>query len=278
MDLPCWQRSPQAVGTDDAGRRQYLYHPDWRAKRDELKFDRILEAAAQFPRVRRRVTRDLHRDDMPIERAAAVAVRLLDLGYFRIGNDVYTDANGSFGLTTLERKHVRKAGSELRFHFEGKGGIDQQVTIHDKDVIAALAVMRRRRTTSDRVLAHRDGTRWRDLEASDVNAYLADVFDGEITAKDFRTWHATVHAAAALASSPEPGDTQASRRRAVKDAIEQVADYLGNTPTIAKNSYVDPRVIDHYESGETISIPTAKGRDPLARQAGLERAVRALLG
>ncbi|KGN30767.1 DNA topoisomerase I [Knoellia sinensis KCTC 19936] len=267
----------QAVGTDDAGRRQYLYHPDWRAKQDELKFDRILDAAAQFPKVRRRVTRDLHRSGMPSARASAVAVRLLDLGYFRIGNDVYTDVNGSFGLTTLERQHVRSVGKDLRFHFEGKGGLDQQVTVRDKDVAAAIAEMRRRRTGSQRVLAYRTDSGWADLEAADVNAYLADVFDADITAKDFRTWHATVHAAAALASSPEPGDTQTSRRRAIKDAIEQVADYLGNTPTIARNSYVDPRVIDHYESGETIAVPKASGRSPLARQATLEKAVRSLL-
>lgn len=267
----------QAVGTDDAGRRQYLYHPDWRAKQDEVKFDRILEAAAQFPAARRRVTRDLHRSGMPLARAAAVAVRLLDLGYFRIGNDVYTDTNGSFGLTTLERQHVRSVREGLRFSFEGKGGIDQQVTIRDKDVAAAITQMRRRRDGSDRVLAHRGDSGWRDLEATDVNAYLADLFDADITAKDFRTWHATVHAAAALAASPEPGDSQVSRRRAVKDAVAQVADYLGNTPTIAKNSYIDPRVLDRYDSGETISLPRSLSRDPMKRQASLEKAVRDLL-
>ena len=267
----------QAVGTDDAGRRQYLYHPDWRVKRDELKFDRLLEAAAQFPAARRRVTRDLHLEGMPLERAAAVAVRLLDLGYFRIGNDVYTDANGSFGLTTLERQHVRKVGEGLQFSFEGKSGISQQVTIRDKDVAAALSEMRRRRTKSDRVLAYRKESGWVDLEAADVNAYLADLFDADVTAKDFRTWHATVHAASALATSPEPGDTQASRRRAIKDSVQQVSDYLGNTPTIARKSYVDPRVIDHYENGETIAIPKATGRDPLKRQALVEKAVRTRL-
>jgi len=267
----------QAVGTDDAGRRQYLYHPEWRAKQDELKFDRILEAAAQLPAARRRVTRDLHRDGMPLARAAAVAVRLLDLGYFRIGNDVYTDANGSFGLTTLERQHVRKVREGLQFSFTGKSGIDQQVTIRDRDVADAITQMRRRRSESKRVLGYQTDSGWSDLEAGDVNAYLAELFDADVTAKDFRTWHATVHAAAALATSPEPGDTQTSRRRAVKDAVQQVADYLGNTPTIAKNSYVDPRVLDRYDSGETITIPKASGRDPMKRQAGIEKAVRTLL-
>ena len=268
----------QAVGTDDAGRRQYLYHPDWRVKRDQLKFDRILEAAAQLPAARRRVSRDLHLDGMPLERAAAVAVRLLDLGYFRIGNDVYTDANGSFGLTTLERQHVRKVGEGLVFAFDGKSGVSQKVTIRDQDVAAAIGEMRRRRTTSKRVLAYRTDSGWRDLEAPDVNAYLRDLFDAEVTAKDFRTWHATVHAAVALASSPEPGDTQASRKRAVKEAVEQVSDYLGNTPTIAKNSYVDPRVIDRYERGETITVPKSTSRDPMRRQEGIEKEVRSLLG
>ena len=267
----------QAVGTDDAGRKQYLYHPDWRAKRDAMKFDRIREAAAQFPTARRRVSRDLHQSGMPLARAAAVAVRLLDLGYFRIGNDVYTDANGSFGLTTLQRQHVRKVAEGLQFSFEGKGGIDQQVTIRDMDVAAAITQMRRRRGGSDRVLAHRTDSGWRDLEAGDVNTYLADLFDADVTAKDFRTWHATVHAAVALATSPEPGETQASRRRAIKDAIEQVADYLGNTPTIAKNSYVDPRVLDRYDRGETITVPRSTSRDPMKRQAGIEKAVRTLL-
>jgi DNA topoisomerase IB len=214
---------------------------------------------------------------MPLERAAAVAVRLLDLGYFRIGNDVYTDANGSFGLTTLERQHVRKIGEGLRFAFDGKSGISQQVTIRDKDVAVAIGEMRRRRSTSKRVLAYRTDDGWRDLEAPDVNAYLRDLVDAELTAKDFRTWHATVHAAVALASSPEPGDTQASRKRAVKEAVEQVSDYLGNTPTIAKNSYVDPRVIDRYDSGETITVPKSSRRDPMKRQADIEKEVRSLL-
>ena len=267
----------QAVGTDDAGRKQYLYHPEWRAKQDQLKFERILEAAAQFPAARKRVTQDLHQGGMPLTRAAAVAVRLLDLGYFRIGNDVYTDANGSFGLTTLERKHVRKVKEGLVFSFEGKGGISQQVTIRDEDVAAAITQMRRRRGGSDRVLAYRTASGWRDLESGDVNAYLAELFDADVTAKDFRTWHATVHAAVALATSPEPGDTQASRRRAVKEAIQQVSDYLGNTPTIAKNSYVDPRVLDRYDRGETITVPSSSDRDPMTRQAGIEKAVRTLL-
>lgn len=269
----------QAVGTDDAGRRQYLYHPDWRAKQDELKFERIVDASRLLPAARKRVTRDLRLEGMPWERACATAVRMLDKGYFRIGHDVYTDVNGSFGLTTLERQHVRAVGGGLRFCFVGKSGIEQELTIEDDDVTAALKQMRRRRTGSQRVLAYKDGKGWHDLSADDVNTYLGELFDGQLTAKDFRTWHATVHAAVALASSPEPGDTVTSRRRAVKAAVEEVSEFLGNTPTIAKGSYIDPRVIEQYEEGETVTVPAAKeGRTPVRRQGAVEEAVRELLG
>ena len=121
----------QAVGTDDAGRRQYLYHPDWRVKRDKQKFDRVLTAAAHLPRARRQVAKDLAAAGMPRERAAAVAVRLLDVGYFRIGSDAYADANGSFGLTTLERQHVRRSRAGLRFCFVGKSGVEHCIDIDD---------------------------------------------------------------------------------------------------------------------------------------------------
>lgn len=267
----------QAVGTDDAGRRQYLYHPAWRTKRDEAKFDRVLTAAALLPRARKRLAADLALEGMPIARANATAIRLLDLGYFRIGSETYTDANGSFGLTTLERSHVRASQGALLFAFVGKSGVKQSVTIEDAEVTAALRVMRSRRGGSDRLLAYRDGRRWADLGAAAVNAYLADIFEGEFTAKDFRTWHATVHAAVALATSEEKGDTQASRRRAVKAAVEEVAAYLGNTPTIAKNSYIDPRVLDLYDSGTTLTMPAPRRRTPAQEQAAVEKAVLALL-
>ncbi|MDO5502885.1 MAG: DNA topoisomerase IB [Actinomycetia bacterium] len=268
----------QAVGTDDAGRRQYLYHPDWRAKRDKLKYDRVLEAAARLPRARKQIIRDLHTSGMPLERAAAVAVRLLDLGYFRIGSDAYADANGSFGLTTLERQHVRKSKGGLVFTFVGKSGIEHSITIDDSDVIAALDRMRARRSRSKRLLAYSQARKWTDLDAAAVNAYLAQVLGGDLTAKDFRTWHGTVLAAAALAESEEPGDTKASRRRAVKAAVEEVATYLGNTPAIAKGSYIDPRVLDLYESGSVITPPRITARtSPARRQELLEKAVLELL-
>ena len=268
----------QAVGTDDAGRRQYLYHPDWRVKRDQMKFDRVAEAARKLPRARREVLAHLGLDGMPLERASAAAVRLLDLGYFRIGSDTYTDTNGSFGLTTLERRHVRCRGQRLVFSFTGKSGIEHTIEIEDDVVRAALDRMRRRRGGGDRLLAYQNSRRWTPLDAPTVNVYLRELLGGDLTAKDFRTWHATVLAATALAMSDEPGDTKRSRQRAVKAAVQEVADYLGNTPTIAKNSYIDPRVIDLYEDGTTIASAARKRhRSADVRQAELERAVLRML-
>ena len=269
----------QAVGVDDAGRKQYLYHPDWRIKRDKQKFDRVLAAAATLPKARRRVAKDLAATGMPRERATALAVRLLDLGYFRIGSDAYTDANGSFGLTTLERQHARKTKDGIVFTFVGKSGIEHSITIDDAEAIAALDRMRARRGRGKRLLAYQDDKHWVDVDAAAVNAYLSAILGGELTAKDFRTWHATVLAAAALAATDEPGDTKASKRRAVKAAVEEVAGYLGNTPTIAKGSYIDPRVLDLYEGGTTIVTPRMTARtSPARRQALLETAVLELLG
>jgi DNA topoisomerase I len=268
----------QAVGTDDAGRRQYLYHPDWRVKRDQMKFDRVAEAARKLPRARREVLAHLVLEGMPLERASAAAVRLLDLGYFRIGSDAYTDTNGSFGLTTLERRHVRCRGQRLVFSFTGKSGIEHTIEIEDDVVRAALDRMRRRRGGGDRLLAYQNSRRWTPLDAPTVNVYLRELLGGDLTAKDFRTWHATVLAATALAMSDEPGDTKRSRQRAVKAAVQEVADYLGNTPTIAKNSYIDPRVLDLYEDGTTIAtVARKRHRSADVRQAELERAVLRML-
>jgi len=157
---PLPQGHIQAVGTDVAGRRQYLYHPVWRLKQDQTKFDRVLAAAAKLPAARRRILADLALEGMPRGRAAATAVRLLDLGYFRIGNDAYTQDNGSFGLTTLERQHVRRRGDVIVFTFVGKSGIEHTIEIDDAAAIEALDRMRRRKSASKRLLAYQDAKRW----------------------------------------------------------------------------------------------------------------------
>ncbi|WP_432476526.1 DNA topoisomerase IB [Nocardioides sp. GXQ0305] len=267
----------QAVGTDDAGRRQYLYHPEWRTMRDTEKHERVLAFGKVLSRAREQILVDLGTAGMTLERACATAVRLLDLGYFRIGNDVYADKHGSFGLTTLRREHVRRVGETLVFCFVGKSGIEHSITIDDPHALEALEAMRRRRG-GEQLLAWKDGRRWSDLHATHVNDYLRERTGEEYSAKDFRTWHATVIAAAALAESDEPGTTKASRKRAISATMKEVADFLGNTPTLARTSYVDPRVVDAYEEGRTIAA-AARRRHRTAdeRQAALERAVLRLL-
>jgi DNA topoisomerase-1 len=268
----------QAVGTDDAGRRQYLYHPEWRARRDAEKFDRMLKFGRALVKARERVLLDLGSEGMPLERACAAAVRLLDLGYFRIGNDVYADENGSFGLTTLERRHVRRRQDRLVFTFVGKSGVDHRIEIDDATVVEAIEVMRRRRGQDPRLLAYRNGRSWRSILPDLVNEYVRESTGLEATAKDFRTWHATVLAAAALAETPEHGQTKASRKRAVVGAMKEVSEFLGNTPTLARSAYVDPRVVEAYESGRTISATTRRQFDtPDERQAALERATLRLI-
>ena len=268
----------QAVGTDDAGRRQYLYHPQWRLRRDAEKFDRMLLFGKALAKARERVLLDLGLDGMPLERACAAAVRLLDLGYFRIGNDVYADENGSFGLTTLERRHVRRRQDKLIFAFVGKSGVEHEITIDDAVVIEAIEIMRKRRGSDDRLLSYRNGRSWRSLLPDLVNDYVRESTGLESTAKDFRTWHATVLAAAALAESPEPAVSKASRKRAISGAMKEVSSFLGNTPALARSSYVDPRVVDAYERGKTIAKATSRRyRTTDERQAALERATLKLL-
>jgi DNA topoisomerase I len=264
----------QACGTDAAGRRQYIYHPVWREKRDRAKFDRILDMARRLPMARRRILADLSLSGLPEDRVLATAVRLIDIGYFRIGSDVYADENGSYGLTTLERRHVRRQGDTLLFSFVGKSGIEHAISVDDPAVVEVVQRLRLRRDGGDRLLAYKYAGRWVPVTAGDVNGYLHDVFGGDVTAKDFRTWHATVIAATSLAANASRGDTRTARKKVIRQAVVEVSEYLGNTPAIAKNSYIDPRVIDLYEDGTTIVAALARApRDPQRRQEHLEKAV-----
>ena len=269
----------QAVGTDEAGRRQYIYHPAWVEQRSAEKYDRVLKFGRRLPRIRERVFTDLALAEVTLDVGCAVAVRLMDLGYFRIGNDVYTEEHGSFGLTTLERRHVRREAGALVFEFVGKSGIEHRIEVDDPVVVGMLERMRRRRTQTDpSLLAYRDGRRWRSLTPEIVNDYLRDASGLEATAKDFRTWHATVLAAAAFAEAPEPAASKTARKRAVAAVMREVAEYLGNTPALARSAYVDPRVVDAYEEGRTIQPATRRKYDDLdQRQVALERAVLRLL-
>ncbi|PWN02037.1 DNA topoisomerase [Nocardioides silvaticus] len=270
----------QAVGTDEAGRRQYIYHPAWVEQRSAEKYDRVLRFGRRLPKVREQVLTDLAIGNVCDRVGCALAVRLLDLGYFRIGNDVYAEENGSFGLTTLERRHVRRQRDLLVFEFTGKSGVEHRIEVDDPLVIDLLDRMRRRRSTTDQtLLCFQVGRKWRSLTPDLVNDYLREATGMDASAKDFRTWHATVLAAAALAEAPGPEASKTARKRAVTAAMREVAEYLGNTPTLARSSYVDPRVIDAYEEGDTIRNAVRKKYDgPDERQAALERAVLRLIG
>ena len=269
----------QAVGTDDAGRRQYLYHPQWRARRDAEKFDRMLLFGKALSKARERVLLDLGLEGMPLERACAAAVRLLDLGYFRIGNDVYADENGSFGLTTLERRHVRRHQDALIFAFVGKSGVEHEITIDDAVVIEAIEIMRRRRSgDDDRLLSYKNGRSWRALLPDLVNDYVRDLDRARGDRQGLP--HLARHRAGGGRAGRDAGagDTKASQKRAVAGAMKEVASFLGNTPALARSSYVDPRVVDAYQRGKTIERATRRRYDTTdERQAALERATLKLL-
>jgi len=250
----------QAVGTDDAGRRQYLYHQQWRLQRDRAKHERVLEVAARLPAARRRVARDLRREGMPYERALGTAFRLLDLGFFRIGGEAYAEANESYGLATILKEHVSIQRGQVVFEYTAKSGQERLVALADRTVRAAVNDLLRRTEGGPELLAYTDGDTWRDVTSADINAYIKDVVGGEVSAKDFRTWHGTVIAAVSLAAANEGARTVTARRRAVTAAMRQVAEYLGNTPAVARKSYVDPRIVDRFNDGVTIP-PTLAGID-----------------
>ncbi len=240
----------QAVGTDDAGRRQYLYHPDWRTRRDAEKFEHMERFARSLIRHRLAARRDLG-GDPDRTTVSAAAFSLLDLGMFRIGSDRYTDEHGSYGLTTIEKDHVTRNGRGISFSFVAKSGQEVDVTVRDDRVGAVLDTLLRRRGGGDRLLAYKEGRRWRDLDADDVNGYVKDVLGEDFTAKDFRTWRGTVIAAHALSLSDASSKT--ARKRSIAAAMREVGDHLGNTPTVARGSYVDPRVVDLFDDGITVA-------------------------
>ena len=270
----------QAVGTDDAGRRQYLYHERWRIKRDESKHDRVLTVAARLPTARRKVAKDLKLEGMPYERALGTAFRLLDLGFFRIGGEAYAESNNSYGLATIRKEHVSIEGGSVIFEYTAKSGQERYVALADDLVRAAVREMLRRRRGGPELLAYQDGRHWRDVSSAEINAYIKDKVGEDVSAKDFRTWHGTVIAAVALAQANERARTVAARKRAVSGAMKQVALYLGNTPAVARKSYVDPRLVDLFNDGATIAPDLAAADTDLSdgtTHGKIERAVLNLL-
>jgi DNA topoisomerase IB len=277
----------QATGLDAAGRKQYLYHERWRAHRDRAKFDSMTDFGARLPKLRRRVARDLRAagngtgtlasDALTPALVTACAVRLLDLGFFRIGSEDYATRNESYGLTTMLRSHVAIEDRLLVFDFPAKSGQRRVQAVTDESSLAVVRSLKRRRG-GPQLLAYRDGSRWRELRAEEVNEYIKEAAGSDFTAKDFRTWNATVLAAVALAARAEV--PPARRERAVSAAIKTVAAYLGNTPAVCRASYVDPRVIDRFKAGATIAPAlgaSSDGGPDLARPRVRRRVESAVL-
>jgi DNA topoisomerase IB len=244
----------QATGVDAAGRRQYRYHDQWRTRRDAEKHERVLEIARQLPDVRDAVTAGLRTRGLNRDRVLATAIRLLDLGAFRIGSEQYEEENGTFGLATLKRSHVSVRGERTFFEYTAKGGVEREVEITDAPTATVVRqLLERPADAGADLLAYRteDGE-WRDVISSEINAYLKEISGAEITAKDFRTWTATVLMAGALAEVPPPS-SRTARKRVISAAYKRVSEQLGNTPAVCRASYVDPRVVDRFENGETVA-------------------------
>jgi len=247
----------QATGIDDAGRRQYLYHPVWRAAQDALKHDRVLDVAGRLPAARRRVRADLAQRGMPRTKALAIAFLLLDQGLFRLGSETYADEHGSFGLATIRKEHLRitREGTAV-FDYPGKSGVRAHVQIDDPDLLPALRTLRNRRGGGAELLAYRRPgapVRWVNLTSSDINEYIKYHLGEQASAKDFRTWHSTVLAAVALALGPRE-ETERAQQKRIRQAVSLVAEHLGNTPAVSRSSYIDPRVIETYQNQGAIDV------------------------
>jgi DNA topoisomerase IB len=242
----------QATGLDSKGRRQYLYHPLWRAQRDQEKYDDMLEFAGKLPRIRATTRNLLGARHGERDRTLALAIRLLDIGLFRVGWDRYARDNGHVGLTTLRRENVTLRGTAVHFDFVTKSGKRRRMTVRDPQSVAALAELKRRRGVPDELLVYRSGHGWRRIHAPDVNNALRTWGDGPYSAKEFRTWSATVLAAVALAREHNTGK---HGPRAISRAVREVSSALGNTPAVARASYIDPRVITLFQSEKVIELP-----------------------
>jgi DNA topoisomerase I len=252
----------QATGIDAAGRKQYRYHDEWRIRRDAEKFEEMERFAEALPALRERVLADMAGSELSRTRVLACALRLLDRGFFRIGTEEYAAENGSYGLATMHKQHVTiEPGGVMVFDYPAKSGQRRVQAVVDPDVCDIVAALKRRRGGSAELLAFKQGRRWHDVRSDDINAYLKEATGGDFSAKDFRTWNATVLAAVALAVSGEVARTQSGRKRAETRAVKEVAHYLGNTPAVCRASYIDPRVFDAYRGGLIIGRPLQEAAD-----------------
>ena len=266
----------QATGRDARGRKQYRYHPKWRETRDEAKYGRMIEFARALPRIRRRTDRDLRRRGVPREKVLALVVRLLEATLIRVGNDEYARENRSYGLSTMRDRHVEVRGASLRFSFRGKGGKEHEIGVRDARL--ARLVRQVQELPGQTLFQYHDADGKRqEVTSDDVNAYLREVSGANFTAKDFRTWAGTVAAAMALQEFSEIDD-EAGRKKAIVQAVETVAELLGNTPTVCRACYVHPDVLDAYLDGSFVEALAERARGIGRGAHALRAAEAAVLG
>jgi len=252
----------QATGRDAKGRKQYRYHPRWRAARDATKYDRMVAFGHALPAIRARVDQDLSHRGLPREKALAAVVRLLDVSHIRVGNEEYARENRHFGLTTLRNRHASVAGSTVRLRFTGKSG--QKHTVELRDRRLAQVVRKCQELPGQELFEYEEDGEPRPVRSDDVNAYLREITGEDFTAKDFRTWAGAVLAAEELAARG-PAASAAEAKSNIVGAVDVVASALGNTRAVCRKCYIHPRVLEAYDKGQLVSAadPPAEGLSPV---------------
>ena len=255
----------QAVGIDKKGRTQYRYHNRFRAAREEEKFRRVVEFGESLPSLRRRVRTDLHGEDLGRDRVLAAIIRLIDQGFFRVGNDKSAESESTYGLTTIRGKHVAIDGNTLRFDYIGKWKKKQQRAIEDEEVAQIVRALK-------------DGGQRELFGVKDrhVNDYIQSIIGPNFTAKDFRTWAGTLLCSIALAMEGQ-GKSKAERKRKIKRAVDATAEQLGNTATVCRKSYVCPRLLDEYMEGKPFEMLRRQRKGSPVVRLGLSKEEKALL-
>jgi DNA topoisomerase I len=265
----------QATGVDSRGREQYIYHPVWREQRDVQKFGHMLRFASALPALRAAAQDDLRHRGMNRERVVAGVVRLIDLGLFRIGGEKYAELDHHYGATTLEKRHVKVMRDGIMFDYVAKSGMHRTLVVSDRLVLPTVRTLARADNGLENLFCYQQLEAWHVLHSHQVNEYIAERAGGHFTAKEFRTWNATMLMALVLANA-SPSPTQAGRKRVITASVKEVARWLGDTPSVTRGSYIDPRLIARYESeGQLTAIPALPAVLPAPAEA--ETAVAGLL-
>jgi DNA topoisomerase I len=257
----------QATGVDSRGRAQYLYHPTWREQRDEQKFGHMLRFAGALPGLRAAAQTDLRRRSLNRERVVAGVVRLIDLGLFRIGGEKYAELDHHYGATTLEKRHVRVMRDGVMFDYVAKSGQHRTLVVSDRIVLPTVRTLARTDNGLENLFCYQQLDTWHVLHSHQVNEYIAERAGGHFTAKEFRTWNATMLMALVLANAG-PSATEGGRKRVITAGVKEVARWLGDTPSVTRGSYIDPRLIARYESeGRLAAIPALPAVLPAPAEA-----------